>query len=141
MQLTICETLYLDMYLQIGDLNPYALDFPVCLEGSPAKHGRAQRNWLMNHVLGGMQMSAGMLGAVSDAIGLKEVQEYVPCEIDYTTEYLNLPEVKAALHVVSQSDRQTDSRQFCASYIFFFHSHMPCRLRFTFRDTSDTLTC
>jgi len=97
--LTICETLYLDMYLQIGDLNPYALDWPVCLEASPAKHGRAQRNWLMNHMLGGMKLSAQMHGAMSKAIGLTDVENYVPCEIDYTTAYLNLPEVKAALHV------------------------------------------
>ena len=87
------------MYLQIGDLNPYALDWPVCLESSPAKYGRAQRTWLMNHMLGGMQMGEEKLGAMRKAIGLSEVQEYVPCEINYSSEYLNLPAVKAALHV------------------------------------------
>ena len=33
------------------------------------------------------------------AIGLQDQADYEPCEDDYATTYLNLPEVKAALHV------------------------------------------
>ncbi len=45
------------IYLAVGDINPYAVDYPVCTEevgtkrGAALKNGRAQRTWLMNHLL------------------------------------------------------------------------------------------
>lgn len=33
-----------------GNLNPYALDYPVCVTDSLKKHGRAQRTWLLNYL-------------------------------------------------------------------------------------------
>jgi hypothetical protein len=43
------------MYKEVGDLNPYALDYPVCTEQSKRlqKSGRSQRTWLMNFLFGG----------------------------------------------------------------------------------------
>jgi len=99
--ITQCEDLYLVMYFQTGDLNPYALDWPVCLESSPAKRGRMQRTWFFNHLLSGMEVAKneGKLGAMRSAMGLSDVENYVPCEEDYASSYLNLPAVKAALHM------------------------------------------
>ena len=34
-----------------GNLNPYALDYPVCVGDSLKKKGRAQRTWLLNYLL------------------------------------------------------------------------------------------
>lgn len=44
------------MYAQVGNLNPYALDYPVCTEDSAtqrgkSKFGRAQRTWFLNQQL------------------------------------------------------------------------------------------
>ncbi len=40
------------MYRQTGDLNPYALDYPVCVEDEIAAKGRMQRTWFFHHLLG-----------------------------------------------------------------------------------------
>ena len=89
-----CEALVVQMYGEIGNLNPYALDFPVCTTGSPAqKRGRAQRHWLLNH------MHADASPEMKKALGLGSA--YEPCADDYTETYLNLPEVRKAIHVNS----------------------------------------
>jgi carboxypeptidase C (cathepsin A) len=89
-----CEALVVQMYGEIGNLNPYALDFPVCTTGSPAqKRGRAQRHWLLNH------MHADASPEMKKALGLGSA--YEPCADDYTEAYLNLPEVRKAIHVNS----------------------------------------
>ena len=50
--------IFLAMYKQVGNLNPYALDYPVCLEDSSRaalqRPGRTQRTWLLNFVLEGL---------------------------------------------------------------------------------------
>ena len=61
------------------DLNPYALDYPTCVEDSPRKYGRTQRNWLMRHVM------ADMSNNMKKAIGLDAGDTYEPCADDYMT--------------------------------------------------------
>jgi len=87
-----CALLAVKMLNGIGDLNPYALDYPVCLSESKAKYGRAQRIWQLTHQLAGM-------GIEPHQVGLKLKSEYEPCEENYATTYLNQLTVKAALHV------------------------------------------
>jgi len=87
-----CALLAVKMLNGIGDLNPYALDYPVCLSESKAKYGRAQRIWQLTHQLAGM-------GIEPHQVGLKLKSEYEPCEETYATTYLNQLTVKAALHV------------------------------------------
>lgn len=94
--LATCEVLFLQMYRQTGDLNPYALDYPVCVADEKAAKGRMQRNWFLHHQLGD-SATAEMRRAVG--LPLKGTEDYQPCEEDYATSYLNLPEVKAAIHV------------------------------------------
>jgi len=57
--MTVCEAYYMKMYREVGNLNPYALDYPVCLDdgtnaGRARKNGRSQRNMLMNYMLPGL---------------------------------------------------------------------------------------
>lgn len=36
-----CEDLFMILYLQVGrNINPYAIDYPVCTEDSMVRHGR-----------------------------------------------------------------------------------------------------
>eukprot|EP00595_Chromulina_sp_UTEXLB2642_P000706 CAMPEP_0196761294 /NCGR_PEP_ID=MMETSP1095-20130614/470_1 /TAXON_ID=96789 ORGANISM="Chromulina nebulosa, Strain UTEXLB2642" /NCGR_SAMPLE_ID=MMETSP1095 /ASSEMBLY_ACC=CAM_ASM_000446 /LENGTH=376 /DNA_ID=CAMNT_0042110623 /DNA_START=189 /DNA_END=1316 /DNA_ORIENTATION=- len=94
--ITECEFIFTDIYIQVErTLNPYALDYPTCESDSKHKYGRSQRTWLLNHLLFD---SSDKLKSV---IGLEPVDGYEPCEEDYMTSYLNLPEVKQALHVNS----------------------------------------
>ena len=119
--MTVCEGYYLAMYEQIGELNPYALDYDVCLEddstnaGRARKYGRSQRTWMMNHALPALfskleggephneilsEESQARMNAIRKHIGLSSTnEEYVPCAEDYMTAYMNQDSVKKAIHV------------------------------------------
>jgi carboxypeptidase C (cathepsin A) len=113
---TKCEDLFLAMYAEVGNLNPYALDYPVCLEDSPRKAGRAQRTWFLNHQLAAMHAEysgvhdQGLQNIRKAIVGLEPVSDYEPCASDYMTTYLNKAEVKAALHVNSDVEWRDCSR-------------------------------
>jgi len=83
-----CAEAEVKMEIQVGDLNPYALDFPVCLDSLKAP-GRAQRHWLMNFILSKHRKKA---------IGLKSTDDYDPCVDNYAVTYLNRADVQAAIH-------------------------------------------
>ncbi|RYG65898.1 S10 family peptidase [archaeon] len=86
-----CELLLVKMMKMIGDLNPYALDYPVCTDSS--KHS-AQGLWQTNHMLKAM-------GIKPQAVGLQAPDDYEPCASNYAVTYLNQASVKSALHVKS----------------------------------------
>jgi len=116
-----CGSMYATAFMEIGDLNHYALDYPVCLWDAQlntfpiAKHGRAQRHWFMNHILDSIiaaraeeedkdsdcMSSEGSKSVelIRQALKLGPVDCYEPCEQEYTTEYLAQLAVKEALHV------------------------------------------
>jgi carboxypeptidase C (cathepsin A) len=108
------------MYRSIGDLNPYALDYPVCSESKDSnglsgdgssfgrKYGRSQRAWLINYMMESLGELHGFsesgLKALKTTVGLEPVNGYEPCEEDYMTSYLNQASVKSALHVKTDID-------------------------------------
>jgi hypothetical protein len=75
-----------------GDLNPYALDYPVCTGSAGSKAGHAQRLWQMNHQL-------KLANIDPKAVGVQSTTDYEPCEDNYALAYLNQKSVKAAIHV------------------------------------------
>jgi len=85
----LCLETEIQMDEQVGNLNPYALDYPVCLTNSLAKAGRAQRLWLLNHILPKHRKLA---------INLTATDDYDPCVDNYAVKYLNRPDVQAAIH-------------------------------------------
>ncbi len=98
-----CSTLMLDFMLKIGDLNPYALDYPVCVS--------AQQSWMTDYLFERKKVPKGFFGQtkqILSSIPLKD--DYEPCEDNYATEYMNLPEVKSALHVKSDIEWEECSR-------------------------------
>jgi len=118
--LTICEAYYVKMYREVGNLNPYALDYPVCLEdqsthaGRARKNGRSQRTWLMNYMLpslfsnmvdndgNALALSVESETALADirkSIKLEPASDYEPCAESYMTQYMNRADVKTAIHV------------------------------------------
>jgi len=96
-----CIDLQVLMNEEVGNLNPYALDYPVCTDDSSAvnskaaslRRGHAQRTWLLN------QMLAHVPSVDRKRMGVLATEDYQPCEDDYADTYLNLASVKAALHV------------------------------------------
>lgn len=100
-----CEALFIEFYRQVGSLNPYALDYPICLDDSNlAKYGRAQRLAFFNHWFA--SASADLRNAVglpslfsSEGGEVKAADTYEPCEDVYTTDYLSREDVKKAMHV------------------------------------------
>ncbi|CAE7566461.1 SCPL28 [Symbiodinium microadriaticum] len=79
---TTCEMLFYKIYFGVGNINPYAL-------------GRGQRDALLRNILGGAETETSR--QIYEAI--LQSDNYEPCEDDYATSYMNLPEVKAAIHV------------------------------------------
>jgi carboxypeptidase C (cathepsin A) len=78
---SVCSTLMLNFMRKIGNLNPYALDYPVCLSAQQM----TMRDYLKAELL------------VNDSLDIK----YEPCEDAYSATYLNRDDVKSALHVHS----------------------------------------
>jgi carboxypeptidase C (cathepsin A) len=81
------------LFEEVGDFNPYALDFPVC--STPVKYGRRQRQWFRRslHAQRSDTQKATTRELSSDA--------YEPCTSNYAVTYLNRDEVKDAIHVTS----------------------------------------
>mmetsp|Transcript_21233 Transcript_21233/g.21939 ORF Transcript_21233/g.21939 Transcript_21233/m.21939 type:complete len:467 (-) Transcript_21233:197-1597(-) len=86
--ITVCEAAIYKAYLGVGNINPYAIDYPVCVEDESS-----QRYTFLK----------SLLSEVSNPdlrnLILSPDETYNPCTEDYATTYMNLPEVRKALHV------------------------------------------
>jgi carboxypeptidase C (cathepsin A) len=96
--ITICEAILMDIYIGVGNINPYAIDYPVCTEESARvkSSGRNQRYALLDNILSSAGHSKELRATM---LGLDSGDEYQPCEDNYAETYMNLPEVQKALHV------------------------------------------
>jgi carboxypeptidase C (cathepsin A) len=82
---SVCSFLLLDFNKKIGNLNPYALDYPVCLTAQQ----RTMHQFLFED-----------FGYLS----------YEPCEDNYAADYLNKNDVKTSIHVKDDIEWEECSR-------------------------------
>ncbi|CAM9255739.1 unnamed protein product [Pylaiella littoralis] len=106
-----CQELEQKMDSFIGNVNPYALDFPICLDegGTGATVARAQRLALRDHHVRAMaeDRQSSRKGNEMEEAGsparpsLKVASQapYEPCAQDFTIPYLNRDDVQEALRV------------------------------------------
>lgn len=87
---SVCDLIEAQFYYDAGyDINPYAIDYPICVDGG----GYGVQN---NH-LWSYQGAQLLLMRNPQLQGY--VDNYEPCAADYFTEYLNRNDVQKALHV------------------------------------------
>jgi carboxypeptidase C (cathepsin A) len=107
-----CLSLQNSLLDSVGNLNPYALDYPVCLtSSSQSKFGRAQRLWFLNHQLS----AAGYTDEEKKTI-IGSTDDYQPCEDNYSDAYLRQASVQAAIHVKTDPKWQECSYTLSYSY-------------------------
>jgi carboxypeptidase C (cathepsin A) len=117
-----CEELFLEMYMEIGDLNPYALDYPVCTDDNRRKFksGRNQRNFLLQHLM------ANADDKIKSAMGMVlKADDYEPCTDDWSVNYLNRADVKSAIHVKGDVEWAQCSRSIKYKQTDGMHSMTP----------------
>lgn len=102
---SICTTFILDFMKKIGNLNPYALDYPVCVS--------QQQIWTTRMLYESSKMYNSEF---SDAFFALR-NSYEPCEDNYAADYLNDPDVKKALHVKSSIEWEECSRTVKYEYV------------------------
>ena len=85
---TECEAIFYDFYFGVGNINPYALDYPVCNDAMK-RGGRSQRYAFLSNLIGetNQKLKSAMLGETWDGA-------YEPCEDNFAESYMNLPEVR-----------------------------------------------
>lgn len=119
---SICEELFLEMYMEIGDLNPYALDYPVCTDDNrrKMKSGRNQRNFLLQHLMSHADEK------IKSAMGMVlKADDYEPCADDWSVTYLNRADVKKAIHVKGDVNWEQCSRSIKYKQTDGMHSMTP----------------
>jgi carboxypeptidase C (cathepsin A) len=87
----VCQSLTNHFDALTQDMDPYALDFPVCQ--SSAATGRHERFSLMSAIRRARRATTGALGSYFP-------DEYEPCSDVYANDYLNRADVQAAIHAV-----------------------------------------
>lgn len=108
---SVCSTLIIDFMKKIGNLNPYALDYPVCVS--------SQQVWvtdMMSNIIKNANPDAyHSFGYIFNQVPKKD--EYEPCEDNYAANYLNDDGVKSSLHVRGDIEWEECSRTVKYEYL------------------------
>jgi len=89
---SVCSNIMSEAEGYLADMDPYALDFPVCSQKSLAT-GRHERHTLLSHIR--------RSGSLVDRRHVKGYfpADYQPCDANWATMYLNQKSVQEAIHV------------------------------------------
>ncbi len=93
---SMCSTYFLRFSKLIGNLNPYALEFPVCVSAQQSTFS----DYLFDRLYMGYENHDYIISPsyhLHNTVPLYDT--YEPCEDNYAQSYLNLGGVKKALHV------------------------------------------
>lgn len=91
---TACSTYIIEFMKKVGNLNPYALDYPVCVTSQQAWTTDMIRRSIEKK---GTDIDLGAFFSVFRTV--PSLYEYQPCEDNYAANYLNNQAVKIAIHV------------------------------------------
>ena len=105
---SLCSTYFIRFSQLIGNLNPYALEFPVCVEAQQAQFSDYLYDRNVNQYDKGHKQIFSPISYLHSSIPLAE--NYEPCTDNYAAQYLNKPDVKFALHVKSDIEWEECSR-------------------------------
>jgi len=97
-----CQKIMREMEIQVSDVYPYGLDWPVCTSAQSLYRFK-ERRWFMEKVLqDGLGRHTPFQGIESAHRNLMLEDpgqlQYEPCETDYMTTYYNRMDVQHALH-------------------------------------------
>nr|CAJ73288.1 cathepsin A [Guillardia theta] len=87
---TDCDSMTASMDAMTANMDPYALDFPICQTPSLAS-GRTERYLLLKKIASADKKQRKTLSGY--------FPKYKPCVDDYMTQYLNRKDVQKAIHV------------------------------------------
>merc|ERR1719476_442541 len=85
-----CNALEIKFNGYTSNIDPYALDFPICADEA-SKTGRHERFLMRENVRRAKAARSGMLKDYFPS-------DYEPCISEWVSDYLNRPDVKTALH-------------------------------------------
>ena len=93
---SMCSTYFIRFNKLIGNLNPYALKFPVCISAQQSKFSDYLFDRLENNLYDKKYIISPIY-ILHNSIPLSDT--YEPCKDNYIQKYLNKIDVKKALHV------------------------------------------
>ena len=96
--LELCASLEIEMHIQMGKLNPYAIDFPLCVPNSEVQSEKLLKTLATSYKLDSSKNVIDKKAPLFNVQGIKNKFEYEPCEDDYITRYLNRVDVQQAIH-------------------------------------------
>jgi len=111
---SVCSSFILDFMKKVGNLNPYALDYPVCVSSQQIMMTEMIYETIKYDSKGDTELLTAFV-SVFDSI--PKNGEYEPCEDNYASEYLNDPAVKSAMHVKSDIEWEECSRTVKYEYL------------------------
>lgn len=118
--LELCASLEIEMHIQMGKLNPYAIDFPSCVPNSAVQSETLLKTLATSFEEDKHKSALGKKSPLFNAQGIKNKFEYEPCEDDYITRYLNQGDVQEAIHATTYL-RPTPVWKKCSTELKYSH--------------------
>ena len=115
-----CASLEIEMHIQMGKLNPYALDYPKCIPEKDVQTDRLLNTIAKSFDLDRNRVAVGKKSPLFNTQGIKNKFEFEPCEDDYITRYLNRAEVQVAIHAIPEGDDAFTWKK-CSSTLKYSH--------------------
>jgi len=94
---SICSNYFIKFSQLVGNLNPYALEFPICVQAQQSQFSDYLFDRNIKYSKENYKQTFTHISYLHNSIPL--IDNYEPCTGNYANEYLNKINVKIALHV------------------------------------------